>query len=133
MEKRGRKLEGKYSRWSPLSLSSMMMSGPLLFTHTHTHTHCPTLIPRSSVCEQARSLSPPQTGSLLPSHSLALSFSFLPVDDVISPALSSCSHFALAKTHLPESPCTQEHVHTLQSTQFCQNNKGFCVYLVTMT
>lgn len=69
MEKRGRKPEGKYSRWSPLSLSSMMMSGPLLFTHTH----CPTLMPRSSVCELARSLSPPQTDSLLPSHSLALS------------------------------------------------------------
>lgn len=81
--------------------------------YTHTHTHCPTLMPRSSVCELVRSLSPPQTGSLLPSHSLALPLSFLPVDDVISPALSSCSHFALAKTHLPEPPCTQEHVHTL--------------------
>lgn len=107
------KLERKSSRWSPISLSKSTKCC-LVLSRSHTRTHT---VPLS--CRSRLYLSWPASFHCLRqarSHALSLS-----LDDVIwsiSPALPSCSQTVLAKTHLPETPCSKTHTHiyTLQNT-----------------
>lgn len=88
-----------------------MLSGPLPFTHTH----CPALMLLSSLSCPAPS--PCLRQAVLP---VLLSLFSLSLDDVIGLlALPSCSQTVLAKTHLPEPPGSQTHVHIDTTEHLC--------------